>query len=60
MASRNALSRDFTRIITLIETGQINTDPWITHHGNFEDVPHVFSNWIDPNAGVMKAIIHLD
>jgi alcohol dehydrogenase len=60
LASRNALSRDFTRIIDLIGEGRINTDPWITHHGQFDEVPDLFPTWIDPNAGVMKAIIHID
>ena len=60
MASRNALSRDFTRIIKLIEAGQIDTNPWITHHANFADVPREFPNWLNPNAGVMKAVIHID
>ncbi len=60
LASRNALSRDFTRIIDLIGEGRINTDPWITHHGSFHEVPDLFPTWIDPNAGVMKAIIHID
>lgn len=60
MASRNALSRDFTRIISLIEGGLIDTNPWITHHANFEDVPREFPNWLDPNAGVLKAVIHID
>jgi alcohol dehydrogenase len=60
MASRNALSRDFTRIIGLIEAGQIDTNPWITHHANFADVPREFPNWLNPNAGVMKAVIHID
>jgi 2-desacetyl-2-hydroxyethyl bacteriochlorophyllide A dehydrogenase len=59
LASRNAHSRDFPRIIRLIEEGKINTDPWITHHADFEEVPRVFPEWIRPEAGVMKAMIHL-
>ena len=59
LASRNALSRDFVRIISLIESHQINTDTWITHHGVFEEVPEVFPNWLNPEAGVMKAMIHV-
>ena len=58
-ASRNALSRDFTRIIGLIEAGKIDTSPWITHHANFADVPKEFPHWLDSNAGVMKAVIHI-
>lgn len=59
LASRNAMSRDFTRIIGLIEADAINTNPWITHHADFADVPKEFPNWLNPNAGVMKAVIHL-
>ena len=59
LASRNALSRDFTRIIGLIEAGKIDTNPWITHHANFADVPKEFPHWLDSNAGVMKAVIHI-
>ncbi len=57
MASRNALSRDFTRIISLIEDGRIDTVPWITHHADFEEVPTVFASWIKPETGVIKAIV---
>jgi len=60
LASRNALSRDFTRIISLIEEGQIDTNAWITHHAAFAEVPELFPTWLDPNAGVMKAVIHID
>jgi 2-desacetyl-2-hydroxyethyl bacteriochlorophyllide A dehydrogenase len=57
MASRNALSRDFTRIIRLIEEGQIDTGPWITHHAKFADVPEAFPAWLKPENGVIKAVI---
>ncbi|MEO6786103.1 MAG: zinc-binding alcohol dehydrogenase family protein [Chthoniobacteraceae bacterium] len=59
MASRNALSRDFSRIIKLIEDGKINTQPWITHHANFEDVPEVFPSWLKPESGVIKAVVNV-
>ncbi len=42
LASRNALARDFTRIIGLIEAGQIDTVPWITHHADFAEMIEVF------------------
>jgi threonine dehydrogenase-like Zn-dependent dehydrogenase len=60
MASRNALSRDFTRIIELIEKGHIRTEPWITHHAKFEDVPDIFPIWLMPSTGVIKAVVHVD
>ena len=58
--SRNALSRDFTRIIGLIEEGKIDTRPWITHHAAFDDVPEIFPTWLKPETGVIKAVVHLD
>jgi len=60
MASRNALSRDFTRIIALIEEGKINTAPWITHHSAFDDVPDIFPSWLKPETGVIKAVVCVD
>ena len=59
MASRNALSRDFARIIQLIEDGKIDTQPWITHHAEFEDVPAVFPTWLKPESGVIKAVVNV-
>ncbi|WP_436714478.1 zinc-binding alcohol dehydrogenase family protein [Roseiconus lacunae] len=59
MASRNALPTDFSRIIRLIEEGKINTDPWITHHASFDDVPDVFDQWIASDSGVIKAMIEV-
>jgi len=60
MASRNALSRDFTRIIGLIEQGKIDTVPWITHHAAFDEVPDVFPSWLKPETGVIKAVVRVD
>ncbi len=60
MASRNALSADFTRIVRLIEEGSIDTRPWITHHAAFEDVPKVFPDWLKPESGVIKAVVCVD
>ena len=59
LCSRNALPGDFKRIIDLIETGQINTNPWITHRTRFEDVIEVFPSYINPESGVIKAIIEV-
>jgi 2-desacetyl-2-hydroxyethyl bacteriochlorophyllide A dehydrogenase len=59
MGSRNAHPQDFTRIIGLIESGRIDTTPWITHRGSFENVPKEFPAWTDPKSGVIKAMIEL-
>ena len=59
LASRNALSRDFTKIIGLIEAGTIDTVPWITHHVPFADTIEAFPRLLEPSGGVLKAVIEM-
>ena len=59
MGSRNALPPDFTRILRLIEDGQIDTRPWITHHATFEEMMEAFPTWLKPDTGVIKAVVHV-
>ncbi len=59
LASRNALSRDFARIIRLIEDGTIDTRPWITHRTNFDAMIAEFPAWLKPETGVIKAMVAL-
>jgi len=57
LSSRNSRPDDFRRIITLMESGQIDTAPWITHRASFDEmIPH-FPAWLDPASGVIKAIV---
>jgi len=59
LASRNALSRDFARIIKLIEEGRIATGPWITHAIPFAQTIDVFPTLLEPASGVLKAVIEM-
>ncbi len=59
LASRNALPGDFTRIIQLIETGRLDTRPWITHRTDFQRLGHDLPAFADPGAGVIKAVIEV-
>jgi len=59
LASRNARSRDFDRIIGLIDNGTIDTKPWITHRIPFERLPEVFPGLITPASGVIKAVVEM-
>lgn len=59
LCSRNALPGDFTRIIRLIETGQIETDPWITHRTTFDKLIEVFPSFTKPETGVIKAVVEV-
>jgi alcohol dehydrogenase len=58
-ASRNALSRDFSRIIGLIEDGTIDTRPWITHRLSFAELPAAFPGLLTPASGVIKAVVEM-
>jgi len=59
LCSRNALPADFTRIIKLIEEGQINTQPWITHRATFDNLIEVFPSYTRPETGVIKAVVEV-
>jgi alcohol dehydrogenase len=59
LASRNALPKDFPRILRLIEDGIINTAPWITHRITMDQVKEKFEDLITPDSGVLKAMIEV-
>lgn len=60
LASRNALPGDFDHIIQLIESGQIDTRPWITHRAGFTELIDVFPSYLKPETGVIKAIVEVE
>lgn len=60
LASRNAMPDDFDRIIQLIQTGQIDTQLWVTHRVGFDDLPGQFPSYTKPETGVIKAIVEVD
>lgn len=57
LASRNSLPQDFSNIIQLMETGKIDIKPWLTHRADFDDLPYVFDEWLDPKNKVIKAVV---
>jgi alcohol dehydrogenase len=59
LASRNAVASDFTRILELIESGSINTQPWVSHRANFDALPESMRLWIKPETGVVKAVVRV-
>jgi 2-desacetyl-2-hydroxyethyl bacteriochlorophyllide A dehydrogenase len=60
LGSRNALPRDFARIIRLIEERKIDTTPWITHRTNFDTMIGEFPRWLKPETGVIKAVVAVE
>jgi len=59
MSSRNATSVEFGQVIAAMESGQVDTSPWITHRLDFAEVPANFGKVIS-DPGLRKAVIHLD
>jgi len=59
LATRNSTAADFRRIIDLVETGRIDTTPWITHRTPLESMIDQFDSWLDPASGVIKAMVEL-
>jgi threonine dehydrogenase-like Zn-dependent dehydrogenase len=60
LGSRNALPADFRGIIDHIESGRIDTRPWITHRCGFGDMIAEFPSWLKPETGVIKAMVSVD
>jgi len=59
LASRNALPGTLREVIQLVESGQIDTRPWITHRFKLADTPAVFPREIAGNPAVLKAMIEV-
>ncbi|MFD2144548.1 zinc-binding alcohol dehydrogenase family protein [Mucilaginibacter antarcticus] len=57
MSSRNATREDFDHVITAIKNKLINPLIYITHRVKFDDAATQFASWLNPEAGVVKAII---
>jgi 2-desacetyl-2-hydroxyethyl bacteriochlorophyllide A dehydrogenase len=56
MGSRNSRPETFRSIITMIEAGQIDTAPWITHRFELKDVPNRFPE-VAKDKALLKAMI---
>jgi 2-desacetyl-2-hydroxyethyl bacteriochlorophyllide A dehydrogenase len=58
LCSRNATAADFTRVISLLESGCVATSQWISHRVPFGDgVVGGFPQWLDPQSRFIKAVI---
>ena len=57
MSSRNATREDFEHVITSMKQGLVQPANYITHRCGFDQVKDEFESWLDPENGVIKAII---
>ena len=59
LGSRNARAVDLQSVIGHIEAGRIDTSPWITHTAGPEQMLAEFPGWLDPDGGVVKAVLEM-
>ena len=59
MCSRNATLEDFQKVIDILKTGQFPTHAFITHRVAFGEMIDHFDRWLDPEEGVIKAMVKL-
>jgi 2-desacetyl-2-hydroxyethyl bacteriochlorophyllide A dehydrogenase len=60
MSSRNATREDFEQVISAMKAGKVDPTTYITHRVSFDQVKDQFAGWLDPAAGVIKAMVAMD
>ena len=60
LASRNATEADFRQVINCLGAGEIALNAWITHAAAPETIVGEFAGWLNPAAGVIKAMLSFD
>ncbi len=58
MSSRNGTAEDFRHVIDLVESGAIDTTPWITHRATPAELIRDLPGWLDPAGRCLKAMMH--
>jgi 2-desacetyl-2-hydroxyethyl bacteriochlorophyllide A dehydrogenase len=57
MCSRNATNEDFHHVISILRKKRFPSESFITHRVSFNQMIDHFDGWIDPNNGVIKAMV---
>lgn len=57
LMSRNATREDFLNVIETLEQRTFNLDAWITHRASPEELIEQFPSWLEPQTGVIKAML---
>jgi 2-desacetyl-2-hydroxyethyl bacteriochlorophyllide A dehydrogenase len=60
MSSRNATRQDFEHVIACMKNGSIDPKTYITHRVNFDEVKRDFASWLNPDTGVIKAMVSFE
>ncbi|MEO8885669.1 MAG: zinc-binding alcohol dehydrogenase family protein [Mucilaginibacter sp.] len=59
MSSRNATRADFEHVINSMKKGLVDPTNYITHRTDFSELSAEFESWLDPQSGVIKAMVSL-
>ncbi|WP_192085461.1 zinc-binding alcohol dehydrogenase family protein [Algoriphagus sp. Y33] len=59
MSSRNAIREDFDQVLEAMDSGQLSVEKYITNRVQFEQVTHDFQSWLNPENGVIKAMVEM-
>jgi 2-desacetyl-2-hydroxyethyl bacteriochlorophyllide A dehydrogenase len=59
MSSRNATREDFEHVVASMKSGKVDPTTYITHRVAFDQVKTDFKSWLNPETGVIKAIVEL-
>ena len=57
LGSRNATVEDFETVLTAMRAGLVPTQLLNTHRTTLDALPGIFSEWLKPSAGVIKALV---
>jgi len=60
MSSRNATRLDFEHVISSMKKGLVEPTNYITHRVRFDEVIDEFESWLDPENGVIKAMVSIN
>ncbi len=60
MSSRNATRQDFEHVIRSMKKGLVDPATYITHTVVFNQVKDDFAKWLNPDYGVIKAMVVLE
>jgi 2-desacetyl-2-hydroxyethyl bacteriochlorophyllide A dehydrogenase len=59
LCSRNATFADFHQVIDVLYAGNFPIDSFITHRAPFDRMIDHFQGWLEPENGVIKAMVEL-
>ena len=60
LASRNATPANFQWVLEALRARSIDLAPWISHWATPESIVSEFPTWLDPAAGVIKAMLSFE